>query len=114
MGATTTRSMRITGLAVMLVMLGGALSGIAHADPPGDQCFRKPIYYGLIPTNVIEQTCYHADGSYQICRYGGFMGNGQCWDYPAQPGPPAGIPSGPPPIQPPAPWGPPPPPPDSG
>ena len=80
MGATTTRSMRITGLAVMLVMLGGALSGIVHADPPGDQCFRKPIYYGLIPTNVIEQTCYHADGSYQICRYGGFMGNGQCQD----------------------------------
>ncbi|WP_197503945.1 hypothetical protein [Mycobacterium sp. 852014-50255_SCH5639931] len=36
MGVTPTRNFGITGLAATLVMPGGALSGIAHADPPGD------------------------------------------------------------------------------
>lgn len=103
----------LSGLAVAFMMPSGAALGVAQADP-GDQCFRQPIYYSGIPTNVIQQTCYHPDGSYQTCRYGGFMGNGQCWDMPAQPAPPPGIPSGPPLIPPPPPWGPPPPPPDGG
>jgi hypothetical protein len=71
-------------LVAAILALSVLLAPIAKAD----NCFRTPVYYGLVPTGITEQKCYHSDGGYQLCRYGGFLGpDGRCWDFPAQPGP---------------------------
>jgi hypothetical protein len=70
------------------VLVLGCVTLDSTAPAHADQCFRHPIYYdGLIPAGITEQTCYHPDGGYQVCRYGGIMGDGRCWDMPALPGP---------------------------
>lgn len=78
-------------LIAFAVIFGAGQLAPASARADGDQCFSHFIYYGLVPTGVTERTCYHPDGSYQLCRYGGFMGNGWCQDFPAPPGPPPGV-----------------------
>ena len=101
-------------LIAFAVIFGAGQLAPASARADGDQCFSHFIYYGLVPTGVTERTCYHPDGSYQLCRYGGFMGNGWCQDFPAPPGPPPGVGVPPVPAPPPCPagnCGPPPPPP---
>lgn len=74
-----------------LLVLGGVLGGLGVAGADDDQCFTH-----YIPINVTERICYHPDGSYQQCRWGGAMiGGGRCWDYPPPPTPPPNLPSGP-------------------
>lgn len=93
----------VTGIGVLLIMTAEA----PDADASPDSCFRHAIFYGVVDTGITESTCYHQDGSYTLCRYGGFLGNGWCHDFEARPAPPQGVGEPPlPPVMNPQ-WGPP-------
>src|SRR5262245_3732237 len=58
---------------------------VASADP-GQNCRTEWNTMYNVPIGV-RTTCFHPDGSYQVCTSIGTAGNGPgtCWDYPAPP-----------------------------
>jgi hypothetical protein len=96
-------------IAAAALAMAGLGPGLAHADP--NQTCTAPVWVTDMGIPIGSRTtCFHPDGSYQVCTSLGTAGNGPgtCINYPAAPAP---TPGGLLPINPPVPGGAPPPPP---